>query len=127
MEDYYPAHTDCETAAQRSDSSRPFKSQESLEENSDFSIHAQHSAHWAPMPDKAPLPNWTEFNNFEEFQFIMLFLLIILFGGKIELPNYMKFNCKGILGQLQSPFLLSLQTKSRDRRANWIISRWAFM
>lgn len=83
------------------------------------------------LPDKAPLPHWTQFEDrtelLEEFQFIILLLIIILFGGKVDLPNYTRFKCKGILGQLQAPFLLSLQTKSRDRRANWIISRWATM
>lgn len=79
------------------------------------------------LPDKAPLPNWAELNNFEEIQFIILLLIIILFGGKVDLSNYMRCKCQGISGQFQSPFLLSLQTKPRDRRANWIISRWASM
>lgn len=55
------------------------------------------------LPDKAPLPNWAEFNNFEEFQFMILLLIIILFGGKVDLSNYMRFKCQGISGQFQSP------------------------
>lgn len=50
MEDYYPPPKDSETEAQRSDSSRSLKSQESLEKNPDFSILVQHSAHWASLP-----------------------------------------------------------------------------
>lgn len=79
------------------------------------------------LPDRAPLPNWTEFNNFEEFQFIILLFIIILFGGKTDLPNYNTFKCKGVPCQLQAPFLLPLQTKFRDRKANWIVSRRASM